>query len=188
MRNYVIELIRIGYSEEAISKQANVSLSHIHKIAIGKVRDKAGTKTYEAIRNANRRLARQYARQGGMTSKEADTMRRDILNPERETRIRNTTKHLKSKVNQTILQYYIYGEFKFTGEVIGDPEPNRFQHGFTGSKPNKRNTDDARNEAIENAKHILNGTDEFGYGDTKDWALVKLIEQGWIKRVLHKSA
>jgi hypothetical protein len=179
MRNYVNELIRIGYSEEAISKQANVSLSHIHKIAIGKVRDKAGTKTYEAIRNANRRIGRQYARQGGMTSQEADKYRREILNPQRKTVHRNTKVYHKSKSNQTYRQYYIFAEFTYPEDTTVQ---NKLAYGFSKSTKSPH-VKTLREQAVNNAIAKLSGGFSHYY-----WQLVPpIIEEGFTTHVLTLS-
>ena len=179
MRNYVNELIRIGYSESAISKQSNVSISNIHKFATGKTRIKAGSKTYEAIRNTNRRLARQYGRSHGMTPHEADINRRELLNPQKETKKRNTKVYRKSKTNQTYRQYYIYAEFTYPD----DPDiENKFAYGFS-QDTKSTHVKTLRTQAVNNAIAKLSG----GFGHYY-WELVPpIIEEGFITHVLSIS-
>jgi hypothetical protein len=179
MRNYVNELIRIGFNEQAIAKQSGLSINNIHKIALEQTHFKARTKAYETLRNTNRRLARQYGRTHGMTSHEADIYRRELLNPQRNTVYRNTKVYHQSKSNQSYRQYYIFGEFTYPEDTTVQ---NKFAYGFSKSTKSPH-VKTLREQAVNNAIAKLSG----GFGHYY-WQLVPpIIEEGFTTHVLTLS-
>lgn len=160
MRDYVEELKSIGYTAKAIAKQSGLSINQIGQGF------KSGTPEYAAIRNTNRRLARQYARESGMSSKQADFYRRKILNPDLTETVKNVTRKVKARYSQGVNQYFIFGEFR-----NAKTKEKRFAYGFTKTYKSKRkNKNKLITEAVQNARGKLGGT---------NWELIRIIEQGW---------
>lgn len=179
MRNYVNELKEKGYTEQAIAKQSGVSRATIHNVSTGKTRIKATSKTYETIRNTNRRLASEYGRAHGMTSKQATANRRTLFNPERKPLVKNTRITVKSKSNQTVRQYFIFAEFTYPDDTN---IPNQFAYGFSQATKS-RAVKVLREKAIENAIAKLSG----GFGHYY-WELVPpILQEGFTTHELKNT-
>jgi predicted transcriptional regulator len=161
MRDHISELRQIGFSLKAIAKQSGLTEKTLLKPV------KSSTKAYEAIRNTNRRLARQYLVQHGVPSKQADVLRRTALNPDAKPIVRNTVQHIKSKKTQKINQYYIYGKFQHT-----KTKEIRFEYGFSQAKRSQKLkvTKSLIAACVRHARAKLGGT---------NWRLVNILEQGW---------
>jgi hypothetical protein len=172
MRDYIGELLDIGFSPQAVAARAGVSQQTINKIISGQTKLKSGSKTYESIRNVNRTLAREYLRQNGMSSSQADKFRRYALNPKMKSKITNTTVKVKSHHAQYLNQYYIYGEF-----YNEQTKETRYQTGGSGTLKHKNySIPRLRSICVKSALRKLSG--RFAYD--KDWKLVKIFEEGWV--------
>ena len=173
MRNYIGELKQRGYSFSRLSKETGVSSKELSAYSKGIKPLKSASDAYEMIRNANRRLAYQEARQAGLAPERANIRRRVMFDPELEE-IESTSKRIvKAKQETTRYQLRILGEF-----YNPKTKDTRIQDGYSRAY---LEIDDAvmEAEAVNDARNKLGGT---------NWELKRIIEREMMQYILEAEA
>ncbi|MAF42978.1 MAG: hypothetical protein CMI54_02240 [Parcubacteria group bacterium] len=161
MRNYIKELTRAGHTARELSGETGLSASALSRYKTGAKVLKSGTKAYETIRNANRRIGYREARKAGLSSERASARRRVIFDPDIEAADFKSTRVIGHKEDTTRFQMRLIGEF-----YNYKTKKTRIQQGFSHA----RLTIDKKvfqSEAIADAQAKLGGS---------NWQLQRIIE------------
>jgi len=169
MRNYIGELKARGYTLKQLATETGVPSKRLSAAARGISPFRSGSKLYEAVRNANRRLGYREARAAGMTSERASASRRTIFDPELKPIEITTEKLVKAKQKTTRYQVRLLGEFYNPKE-----KKTKIQEGFSRAYLQIDN-EKMDEEAVNDARLKLGGT---------NWELRRVIEREIIEYIL----
>ncbi len=111
MRDYVNELRNTGLTIKQIAKETGISTKKISALSHGLRKLKSGTRDYENIRNLSRRTGYKLMRESGFTS-EAASRKRRLVTSEKTYKHSSTKKVKHTKLQGTMQQLKITGEFK----------------------------------------------------------------------------
>ena len=169
MRNYIGELRQRGYTLKKLAAETGIDTKRLSAAAKGDAPFRSGTKLYELVRNANRRLAYREARAAGVTSERARTRRRTLLSPELEPIASTSVRLVKAKQKTTRFQVRLLGEF-YNPKL----KQTKIQEGYSRAYL-KIDNDKMDEEAVNDARLKLGGT---------NWELRRVIEREIIEYIL----